>query len=81
MDCKNCNGTGVEPTADGLECHVCKRPMQVEMYNASGVMTGVGEFVGDVADAVADFFIWEAIGDVASGVAECVGDAIGAAFD
>lgn len=94
--CSHCNGTGVEPEADGLECHVCKKPTATYKVRNSSMF---GEVAGATADGVSDFMFWDAIGDIASGigsgigtvaecagdvlgtVAECAGDVIGAAFD
>ena len=87
MNCKHCNGTGVEPTADGIPCSQCKGTpswVRSSMVGSSSSTT-VGDVAGAAMDGVSDFLFWDAIGDIASSAvsglgtaAECVGDVAGA---
>jgi hypothetical protein len=88
--CTNCNGTKVEPNADGLSCHACVAvPSWVQRHGGTATtqnnLAPVADAAGAVADGVSDYFLISAIGDAVSAVgsgigtvAECTGDAVGA---
>ena len=87
--CTNCNDSKVEPTADGIPCHACcDTPSWVKSnLNSSTVQNNTAaaaDVTNAVADGVSDYFLFSAIGDVASvvgsgigTVAECAGDVVG----
>lgn len=78
MTCTHCKDTKAEPTADGIPCNVCcGNPSWSRMSPSRRASSNTSEVANASVDAASDFFLWNAIGDLA----ECAGEIVGAAFD